>query len=226
MAIKLIAGRNVRAVEYIKPLLLDSDDLPREEFFERLCSLLVVAPDRVFINILVDDKQEKGDTGEPEPVGFLIATASVNRHFGFVHQAWCSPDVLDQPLKDKLFFRTCLWASTLGLTELRMETWREPSGFERRWGFIKHSTTMKFLLDNDWELKLQSTMQSTDERGDDDGKRAAKDQHTVGSTKASESPSVGLSPAGTGDRGDAVSGGADSSAGAGTGDKPGADSGV
>ncbi len=156
MSVRLIAGRNVNALAFIKELLLEDPDMSPDEFYEGLTEMLVTVPERVFINIMIDEDTQ-------DSVGFLIAVAPVNRAFGFIYQAWSDPKRTTVGLRDKLFFRVCMWASTLGLRELRMETNRNPNGFERRWNFEHHSTVMTFPLGEQWELELQEKMISREE---------------------------------------------------------------
>lgn len=142
---KFIRVRNSAGVDYMEPRLLPDDDFPVGALVEALKDMLQHTPDGVFICQVWD-----GD----EIRAFVIAFAPPNLAHVFIHQAWADETLQGTEIQDKLFLRLCLWAETLGRSELRAETKRNPEAFLRRWNFKPYSAILSFSVVDDLTEKL------------------------------------------------------------------------
>ena len=167
--IRIIKANSTKAIDYIEPLLLKSDDYPDVSVLaEELRNVLVKSPDRACFILAL----ELGETTveEPEVVMFALGVVPPGRDYLWVTQTWASSKLQGRTVQDQVFSKLICWAKARELKQIRMETQRSAEAFARRWGFKQLSVVMSFDLENQLE-ELVQLGQAVKEQGNVDEQR-------------------------------------------------------
>jgi hypothetical protein len=156
---QIVRVRNPEGVDEVKKHFLEESDWTPEHTAKQLKELLLADPEACCFLAAVEKE---------EIVGFMISVAAPGQSHVFVLQAWAGPGF---PVKDRdrMFIRTCTWAESLGRKGLRMETKRPEAAWERRWGFVHHSTIMSFDIPDDMDFSFL--------RGNNNGRKLESEKH-------------------------------------------------
>lgn len=173
---KIIQARSPVVIEYIKPLLLEDEDTPREVFASILAEVMDQDPDNTFIEVAFEQE---------ECLGFIIARCMAGQKHVFVYQTWFGPE-LDNPTRDKMFLYLMQWSVSRDRYTLRAETKRNPEAFKRRWGFEPYSEIISFSIPEDFGPAFVRSIIKENKNGK--GQWTTDDEHVDGeSAEGSES---------------------------------------
>ncbi len=179
---RVILARSTAVIQYLEPhILVDEEVTTKERFLAQLQEMLSQEPERTFVITVFDDKQE-----EPPLIGFLVAYAPPGSSQCFISQAWSDPKAPPE-MSGVCFLRLMHWARSKEMTSLLMETKRDPTAFQRRWGFTPKMVLMEKKISIEYETELVSKLQKQLEQKEvTDGQQRPEDgKHVDGSTEAS-----------------------------------------
>lgn len=140
----VIRVRSPKIVDLIESHLVFHDPSNKPIFIEALVHWMVSAPDSVCVTAAMD-----GD----EVVGYVIAQSEgPTVPWANVAQAWSK--IGNPPATaNEMFFRTVLWACSMGKTSLRAETLRDEAMF-RRFGFVPSERVVRFKINDQFLSEL------------------------------------------------------------------------
>ena len=144
---RIFIGRQPQAITFIQDYLIPDEEYEKDTFVELLKSMIAERPDDMFVPIAID-----GD----KPVAFLIAMAPQEQRHVWIMQAWASPELTDQRMKDTMFLELVMWTLGSGRRSIRAETQRDTKPFLRRWGFKPFSEVLSYDIREDFEDQLLS----------------------------------------------------------------------
>lgn len=182
MNLKVIRVTSPMGLSYIEKHLLPDEGDPGGEYLKgELRRRLIEDPNNIFILVAAGDQDIEA---------FLIAVAPDPGRFShvFIFQAWVSQRAGEEKIAEKLFYRTTVWAQSMGKDSILMETLRDPNAFTRRWGFKPRSTTMEFRLDEGFETRIADRLTMI---GETNGR---KEQQAVDNLDAQQGTGTDLKP--------------------------------
>ncbi len=135
---RLVRIKTPALVDRLRGHLID-DDFEDDVLIAMTKERLSNDPDSVLLIYVLD---------EQKLVGFLLAVDAYKQPHTFIHQVWihnnCSSIVAKKLLK-----AVQLWTIGIGKDEIRVETQRNASVFERRWGFTLFSKILSRKIDKE-----------------------------------------------------------------------------
>ena len=138
--IKYLRATTPFSIDFIKDKFTIDESLDRDATADGLKSI-VSRPD-VYIAMALDEDLN-------EVVMFIVAIAYPNQKVVNLIQVWADSKLEGRSVQDRLFLRTCLWAESIGRTQLRAETQRSSEALYRRWKFREHSKIIVFDIGDD-----------------------------------------------------------------------------
>jgi len=135
---RIIRVKKPAMVDVLRGHLID-DDFSDDDLIYIIKQQMSSDPDSVLLIYVMDnDKLE----------GFLLAVDVYKQHHTFVHQVFIS-NKCPSYVSKKLLKAVQLWTIGIGKDEIRVETQRNASVFERRWGFTLFSKILSRKIDKE-----------------------------------------------------------------------------
>jgi hypothetical protein len=148
---KLIRATRPLAVDYMKEFFLEAlSGVDNETFAAQLKAHLEARPRETFIL----QAWSGNNVEEDKLVAFVVATKPEGQRHVFIHQAWSAGGEKDELVEDRMFFHLLMWTRDLDVCEIRCESGREPTAFQRRWNFQPFAVVLSFSVPDDFEVAL------------------------------------------------------------------------
>lgn len=137
----LFRAENPRVVEYFQDHLIDEDDMDQEVMVEMIKGLIVADPSNTQVLVLAEEDNE-----EIVIRAFSVSFIPQGRRHLFIYQIWAD-DKLPSKWSEMFFARIRSFAEEKKMTQLRINSTRLVTDLMKAWGFVHHSTLMKFDLE-------------------------------------------------------------------------------
>jgi len=149
---KTIRVRNSDGVDEMDYFLLDEVDMDHERTIKELKNGLETNGENIYLLQTWDYDKETKKVGDL--LAFILAVNYPEKSQVLIYQVWRNTEKTNIDLIDSLMHRVILWTENFGKNKLRIESYRDPMGVSKLWKFKNMSTTMEFVIPDDFEFPL------------------------------------------------------------------------